>query len=105
MNWYLIPLQNTSQSFQIALNGVNYLLTVKWNESLDAGWELDLTNADTDTMLIAGAPLITGANCLAGLDYLDIGGLFIVQTDGQPDAVPTLENLGINSNLFFVQAA
>ncbi len=105
MNWFLIPLSNNPQTFQIALGGVNYILTVKWNQSADAGWEFDLTDADTNTPLIFGAPLITGANCLAGLEYLGIGGLFIVETDGNPDAVPTFENLGVNSNLYFVVAA
>lgn len=104
-NWYLIPLQAIPQTFTIALAGVNYILTVKWNNSADAGWEFDLTNSDTNTPLVAGQPLITGANCLSGLDYLGIGGMFIVLSDGNSDAVPTFTNLGVNSNLYFVQAA
>ncbi len=105
MNWFLIPLQAVAQSFQITLAGVTYLLTVKWNDSPDAGWEFDLTDVDTKTPLVAGLPLITGANCLSGLDYLGIGGMFIVLTNGNPDAVPTFENLGTDSNLYFVVAA
>lgn len=102
MNWFLIPLTNIAQSFQISLAGVNYLLTVKWNTSQDAGWEFDLANADTSTPLLAGAPLITGADCLAGLEYLGVNGSFIVLTNGNPSAVPTFDNLGIDSNLYFV---
>ncbi len=102
MNWFLIPLQGSPQSFAISLSGVNYLLTVKWNDSEDAGWQFDLADADTNASILAGAPLITGANCLAGLHYLGIGGLFVVDTDGDPSEVPSFENLGINSNLYFV---
>jgi hypothetical protein len=98
---FLIPVTNVPQSFNISLNGVNYNLVVKWNDADEAGWQMDITNADTDVLLVAGIPLITGLDCLAGLEYLGIGGKFIVQTDGNPDAVPTFENLGINSNLYF----
>lgn len=105
MNWFLIPLQNNPQVFQIALSGVNYTLTVKWNDSDDAGWQFDLVDTDTNTPILAGAPLITGANLLANLDYLGIVGALIVETDGDPDAVPTFENLGANSNLYYVTAA
>lgn len=102
MNIFLIPLINGPQSFQIALAGVNYTLVVKWNDAPDAGWEFDLLDADTNTYLVAGQTLITGADCLSGLEYLGIGGLFIVYTNGNADAVPTFENLGIDSNLYFV---
>lgn len=105
MNWFLIPLYNYPVTFQISLAGVNYVMTVKWNDAQDAGWQFDLTNADTNTALVAGAPFITGADCLAGLEYLGIGGLFVVYTNGDEAAVPTQTNLGVNSNLFFVTQA
>lgn len=105
MNWFLIPLISIPQTFQIQLNGVNYQLTVKWNAADDAGWQFDLADADTNTPLLAGQPLITGASCLAGLEYLGIDGDLWVYTNGDPDAVPTFTNLGIDSNLYFVVAA
>lgn len=101
MNWFLIPLISTPQSFQIGLAGVNYIMTVKWNDSLDAGWEFDLILSDTAEFLIAGAPLITGCDCLSGLEYLGIGGQLFVNTNGDPSAVPTFTNLGTESNLYF----
>lgn len=104
-NWFLIPLQNIPQQFQISLAGVNYILTVKWNASQDAGWEFDLADADTNTPLLAGQPLITGADCLSGLEYLGIGGEFWIYTNGDSNAVPTFTNLGVESNLYFVTAA
>ncbi len=100
--WYLIPLSGNPESFQISLAGVNYQLTVKWNDSDDAGWQFDLDNADTNESLLAGQPLVTGVNCLANLGYLGIGGMFIAYTNGNETEVPTFENLGTNSNLYFV---
>lgn len=97
---FLIPLVNIPQSFVINLAGVNYTMTVKWNDSEQAGWVLDLAD-ESGNPIAAGLPLITGADVLAGLDYLGINGNLIVWTDGDPTAVPTLDNLGVNSNLYF----
>lgn len=102
MSTFLIPLVNVPQSFVIALAGVNYLMVCKWNDSLDAGWVFDLTNSDTNEAVLNNAPLITGADCLAGLEYLGIQGQMIVLTSGDPTAVPTLDNLGVDCNLYFI---
>lgn len=102
MSIFLIPLVNVPQSFVIPLAGVNYLMVCKWNDSPDAGWVFDLSNSDTNTPLVNNVPLITGADCLAGLEYLGINGQMIVATSGDPTAVPTLTNLGVDSNLYFL---
>jgi hypothetical protein len=105
VNWFLIPLVAQNQSFQISIAGVNYMLTVYWNDSAMGGWMFNLADADTDTPLIAGAPFITGANLLAGLEYLGIGGSLVVYTNGDATAVPSYTNLGTESNLYFVTQA
>lgn len=102
---FIIPLKNIPQSFEIALGGVNYLMTCKWNDAPEGGWVLDLVDAVTNESIAANIPLITGADCLSGLEYLGIGGQLIVYTDGDETAVPTLENLGVESNLYFVTEA
>lgn len=105
MNWFLIPLINGPQQFQIALAGVNYLLTVKWNPSNEGGWVFDLADTDTSEPLISGQPLVTGVDLLADLQYLGIDGKLVVYTNGEPDAVPTFENLGNEANLYFLTEA
>lgn len=102
MNWFLIPLISTPQTFQIGLAGVNYLMTVKWNDQPDAGWEFDLILSDTNVPLLAGAPFVTGTDLLANLEYLGVGGQLFVTTVGDPGAVPTFTNLGTEANLYFV---
>lgn len=102
MTTFLLPLTNVPQKFDIALAGINYILTSKWNDSLEGGWVLDIANADTNESIVANVPLIAGGDCLAGLEYLGIGGQMIVFTDGDEQAVPTLENLGVESNLYFL---
>lgn len=102
MTDFLIPFQGIPETFEISLAGKNYYFTIKYNDSLDAGWEFDLTDVDTNLSLAAGLPLITGADCLAGLEYLGINGRIIVYTDGDETAVPTFDNLGTESNAYFL---
>jgi hypothetical protein len=98
---YQIPLVNTPQTFQIPLAGVTYTMTSKWND-MGGFWALDIADS-SDNMIVANVPLITGADCLAGLDYLGFeGSLYVITSGNMPDAVPTLDNLGIDSFLYFV---
>jgi hypothetical protein len=99
---YLIPLQNIPQTFTISLNAVVYTMTCKWNDSQDAGWVIDLYDETGTNAIVCNIPLITGADLLSGLEYLGIGGSLIVYTNGDDTAVPTLDNLGVDSNLYFV---
>lgn len=98
---FIIPLENTPQSFPIVLAGVNYNVTCKWNDAVDAGWVLDIADEDNNS-LVANVPLITGLNCLDGLEYIGINGQLIVFTNGDDVSVPTLTNLGVESNLYFL---
>ena len=102
MTTSLIPLKNVPQSFEITLSGVTYTMTVKWNDATEGGWVFDLADAVSNTSLVANIPLIVGADCLSGLAYLGINGKMYVFTDGDEFAPPTLENLGLESNLYFV---
>ena len=102
MSTFLIPLVNVPQVFQINLAGVDYNLTCKWNDAFEAGWVMDIADTLTNTSLMANIPLVTGTDLLSGLEYLGIQGQLYVQTDANPFAVPTLTNLGIESNLYFV---
>lgn len=105
MTTFIIPLLNIPQKFDIALAGVNYIMTCRWNDAPEAGWVIDLADADTDEPIVANVPLITGADCLAGLEYLGIDGQLVVFTDGDELAPPTLLNLGVESNLYFLTDA
>lgn len=102
MSTFQLPLTNIPQTFEISLAGLNYIMTVKWNDAPDAGWVMDLADAITNLPIVANIPMITGADCLSGLSYLGINGQLIVYTDGNETAVPTLLNLGVESNVYFV---
>lgn len=100
-NAYQIPLANTPQEFEIPLAGVVYTFTSKWND-MGGFWAVDIADANNDP-IASNIPLITGADCLEGLDYLEFDGSLYVLTGGaSPDDAPTLANLGVDSNLYFV---
>lgn len=101
MSLYTIPVTNDPQTFQISLAEKNYICTCKFNSAADGGWVLDFLDFDTSEPIVANIPLITGTNLLAGLDYLGFGGKLYVKTDGSDYAVPTYENLGVESFLYF----
>lgn len=97
---YQIPLQAQPQVLQVTLAGVQYQLTVRWNDANQA-WTLDIADVNGNP-IISGIPLVTGSDLLSPYAYLGIGGQLIVQTTNDTDAVPTLSNLGTSGNLYFV---
>lgn len=97
---YEIPLSPQAQKFAIALGGVTYNLTVKWNNAPQGGWILDIADQN-DVPLVGGIPLVTGADLLAQYDYLGFGGKLLVQTDYDAFATPTFTNLGTQCHLYF----
>lgn len=100
---YLIPLVNLPQQFTIDLAGITYTLVSKWNDVAQS-WFLDILDS-VQNPIACGIPLITGADLLVGLEYLGIDGSLIVYTNGDPTAVPTLNNLGVDCNLYFQSTA
>lgn len=98
-----IPLSPEPQRLAITLAGVAYVLTVRWRDADQGGWVLDIADGQS-VPILAGVPLVTGADLLAQYAHLGFAGELIVQTDHDLDAVPTFENLGDTSHLYFVGA-
>jgi hypothetical protein len=95
-----IPLSPKPQTFSIALAGVTYQITVKWNWVASC-WVIDVADASGNP-LVGGLPLVTGVDILGQYAYLGFGGKLIVQTDHDPDAVPTFDNIGSTGHLYFI---
>jgi hypothetical protein len=114
--FYEIPLSGTPQRFVISLanenssNGANpvvaYTLTFQYRDADPSiaggcGWTLDVAD-QYGTQILCGRPLVTGADLLAQYDYLALGGHLVVGSDGVPDAIPTFDNLGSGSHVYWV---
>lgn len=101
---YEIPLSPEPQRFNISLGDTEYQLRLSYQDATEAGWLLDILNSSDSpgTPIACGLPLVTGADLLGQYEYLGIPGELWVSTDGDPDAVPTFDNLGVGGRLFFV---
>lgn len=100
MTPFEIPLQSTPQKLSIALGDTTYVLTITWNPPSQC-WILSIADAN-NVPVAEGIALVTGADLLEQLDYLGFTGALIVETDHDIDALPTFENLGSTSHVYFV---
>jgi predicted Zn-dependent protease with MMP-like domain len=98
---YEIPLTPSPQTFSILLAGVSYQLTLRYIDATEGGWLIDIAD-NAENNILCGVPLVTGHDLLEQYDYLGLGGQLFVQTDGDPDAIPTFQNLGLQGHLYFV---
>lgn len=98
-----IPLTPEPQTFSITLGGTSYRLRLTWDEAINGFWALDIAQ-DDGALLLAGLPLVTGADILAQHACLNFGGKLIVTTDRDIGEVPTYASLGTASHLYFVTA-
>lgn len=113
--YYEIPLSGSPQRFAISLpieNSVpaggqaSYVMTFNYRDADPAvaggcGWTIDLFDAGGNPIL-CGMPLVTGADLLGQFAYLDLGGHLVVRSEGIPDAIPTFDNLGSGSHVYWV---
>ena len=97
---FQIPLTAKAQQIDIALAGTTYTVVCRWNEQI--GWVLDISKTDTKTPLISCLPVVTGCDLLQQFSYCGIGGQVIAFTAGGGDSMPTFQNLGIDSGIYFV---
>jgi hypothetical protein len=111
--YYEIPLSGAPQRFSVTVpfeSGNNaltsYVMTFQYRAADPAtaggcGWTLDIAD-QAGTPILCGMPLVTGADLLGQYAYLNLGGHLAVRSEGIPDAVPTFENLGSGSHLYWV---
>ncbi|MCK4883524.1 MAG: hypothetical protein KAS30_01510 [Candidatus Diapherotrites archaeon] len=97
---FKIPLTNIPQKFEIVLSDVTYVMKVRWFDGQQL-WVFSLSDIDTEEILINDMPLVTGEDLLAQWAFLGIPGKFICFTAGSELLPPTLENLGVEANLFY----
>lgn len=96
---FLIPLQNVPQRFEIELYATTYIIENRWNAE-GLVWFLDWYDG-TGKALVMGMPLVAGVNLAEAFPQLPPGVLAVI-TDGNEFADPTLTNLGVESNLYYL---
>ena len=96
-----IPLTNTPQKFDIPLSNIPLTMVLQWNSFLN-NWVISLLDKASQLPLALSIPLVTGVDLLLQYQYLQIPGSLYVYTDGDQEAVPTFDNLGDESNLYYI---
>lgn len=99
--FYEIPLSGTPQHFSIVLSGVTYQLLFRYRDAPMGGWVVDFFTSAGDRIL-CGVPLVTGSDLLGQYAYLNFNATLMVISDGDPDAVPTFNNLGSEAHVLWV---
>lgn len=99
-----IPLTPNPQKFYITLGGTEYQFIFTYRNVVMGGWILDIYD-NLGNPIVCGIPLVTGANLLLQYVYLGFTGGLTVVSDGDPDVVPTFDNLGQipGGHLYWVQ--
>ena len=100
MPYFEIPTGPSPRTLSVPLNGVVYGIRFAFADTDEGGWFMDISDASGNS-LVAGIPLVTGADLIAQYAYLGIGGKLWVATDSDPGAVPTFAGLGSSSHLYF----
>lgn len=95
-----IPLIAAAQTFAVTLVNVTYTFTVHWCAPASC-WILDIGDLNNNP-IVTGIPIVTGADLLAQYAYLNFGGQLIAASDFDAGAVPTYDNLGSTSHLYFI---
>ncbi len=103
---YEIPLSGTPQQFTMLLGERVYQFVFLYRDAVPSmaggsGWVMDI-NDNLGFHIACGIPLVTGANLLAQFDYLNFNASLFVLSDGYPDEVPTFDNLGTDSHVYWM---
>jgi hypothetical protein len=102
MTIYEIPLTAEPQNFQITFVDASYNITMRWNP-IAVCWVLDIAD-ENQVPVLQGLAVVTGIDLFAPYQYLGFGGALVAQSDTNPDLVPTFENIGTTSHIYFVTA-
>lgn len=95
-----IPTSPRAQAYRITLGIIEYQITQRYCNALQS-WYVNIDLAD-GTPKVRGLMLVTGEDLLTQLKHLGIEGELVVQSDNDPDQVPTYETLGVTGHLYFL---
>lgn len=97
---YEIPTAPRNQTFRIALAGTEYQITQRYCAAAEA-WLVNIDTVD-GAAKIHGLMLVTGADLLSQFEHLGLGGAIVVQSDNDPDEVPSRETMGSTGHLYYL---
>ena len=96
-----VPTNPRSETFLITLAGVQYKITLRWVNTIETGWLMDVAKGD-GTPLVNGIAVVSGIDLLGQYPQYNFGGKLGVFVSGDPTGVPTYETLGNEGKLYFI---
>ena len=98
MATFIIPLTPEPQSFGITLAGRELRLTIRWFETVEGGWVMDVYEPESAAPIVCGVPLVAGADLFGPYDYLNLGGELRIDSE----LPPAYDTLGNGVDLLFI---
>lgn len=95
-----IPLRAEQQRLGVSLDQTDYFMVLTWCAPMSY-WVLELQDSGGNRLL-AGVPLIIGADLLAQYKHIGLKGALVVQSDTNPQHNPTYTDLGGTSHLYYI---
>ena len=97
---FIIPLSIDSHyDFNVELDDHSYEMTTRWNGT-DEAWYLDILGV-TNNVDQKGIKLVTGPNLLKPFPIIELGGLYMVDLQGE-DSEPNYDDIGDRYVLLYV---
>lgn len=100
MAFFEIPLTPSPQDITVRLKEIEYRFHLRYWDADEGGWTLDIFDLN-ETCLVAGVPLVTGANLMEQFTDVNIGGGLWVSSALATEPTPTFANLGSTVKLYF----
>lgn len=100
---FKIPTNGLPQQFDVTLSTITNKMKMNWNPQAGT-FILDILDKN-QVPILSGLSLVTGSDLLSQFEYLGFSGSLLVQTSGAPDVLPTAENFGTLSNLYYLAKA
>ena len=96
-----IPLTaNAFYTFDIELDGKQCRFTFRWNTT-DNAWYMNIEGISFE-LLLTGIKCVSGANLLAPYAVIELGGLYIIDTEDK-NRDPDFDNFGDVYKLLYVE--
>ena len=104
MTVQIIPLRPVfAETISVNLEGIAWNITYRWNFT-DAAWYTDLESTAVNGTILRGLKLVGGSDILNPHAVVELGKMFIVDTEGQFQN-PDFDNIGDRYKWLYVPKA
>jgi hypothetical protein len=97
---YSLPVKPYAVKFRIMVGNTDYWFQTQYREAEEAGWVLDLLDANEQPMIM-GIALVAGLDLMWQYHHMGVGFSLVLKTR-EDRGTPTYESLGTDDELLLV---